>query len=198
MELSLSRRSSSSRNVPQRRWRRWASRLAHKSSSKFFSSWTGKEKRRTLRKSNERGETFLFASYPIRGRKNFADTWTYTGTSSWMRWGKGFEVFSFPSRTFVAYLSSSHLYPTVEATYGSKNVPKCGTLRKKQKNGVFLKKATQTRNSVPKWMSTHSTTTEFYCKAYQNLPLTFLHNGLLISQISLTLAALTFSPLTGV
>ena len=109
-----------------------------------------------------------------------------------------FLKFSFSSQTFAAYLPSSCLYPTVEATYGSKNVPKCRTLRKGQKNGVFLKKATQTRNSVPKWMSTHSTTTEFYCKAYQNLPLTFLHNGLLISQISLTLVALTFSPLTGV
>ena len=86
-----------------------------------------------------------------------------------------FLKFSFSSQTFAAYLPSSCLYPTVEATYGSKNVPKRRTLRKRQKNGVFLKKATQTRNSVPKWMSTHSTTTEFYCKAYQNLPLTFLH-----------------------
>ena len=76
-----------------------------------------------------------------------------------------FLKFSFSSQTFAAYLPSSCLYPTMEATYGSKNVPKCRTLRKRQKNGVFLKKATQTRNSVPKWMSTHSTTTEFYCKS---------------------------------
>ena len=51
-----------------------------------------------------------------------------------------FLKFSFSSQTFAAYLPSSCLYPTVEATYGSKNVPKCRTLRKGQKNGVFLKK----------------------------------------------------------
>ena len=47
-------------------------------------------------------------------------------------------------------------------------MPKCRTILTGKKNGVLLKIYIKTRNSVPKWMSTDSTTTapttEFYCK----------------------------------